>query len=232
MCLDYHKVEISNIIKVIDNYFYKKSKEKFKVDPLLENHEDVSKTKTILNSLFIKHGTWIEDSLTDWIRAIPNWEADCRLNIKIAGVTKQIDNIAFNKKTKKLIIFECKRIWENQDSTKQLSVTENLDIYKKNEDEIIKILEKKIKFKPNKIEMIIFNAWGTSKKFKNSKSTKHKVICRDEIGKIFGKCLWIFIIYHKDYVVSLFERFSDLPATKDLDNNPIYQYKINMHKDR
>ena len=107
MCLDYNKVEIETIKRKIVGTLTELSKREFKIDPLFEASPKISIAASSMHSIKISHGTWIEESLKDFIRAVPNWGSEIKVKLSIKGKITEIDNIAYNTLTNSVVLWEC-----------------------------------------------------------------------------------------------------------------------------
>lgn len=225
MCLDYNRVEMDVINRKIREKIGDLGEKAFKIDPLFEADPNLSHLKSAMHSLTISHGKWIEDSLRDFITAIPDWGADARVRLTINGETIEIDNIAFNQSTGQVVLWEIKRRWENLDGPAQRDTKGRFDELQLNKAQLTNELKNKLKSSPTAIDMAVFNCWGTQKTWMDKYKCAYPIYCRDEIGSIFGSCLWDCIVYHRDFISSLVSDLFNLPNNiKEEEGNPFAKW--------
>jgi hypothetical protein len=222
MCLDYNKIEMDEILREISEAIKKKQKTKYEVDPLLEGQPDLSRSMSILHGIKVSHGTWIEKSMADFIRAIPDWGSKIKVKLNIGGDVMEIDNIAYNQKSNKVIIWECKRRWETVDPVKRGLVHERFDKLVANKTTLDAELQKEFGIKPNSIDFFVFNCWGEDKSWPKGR-TGYEIFCREELGKIFGSCLWDCLRFHRDYIAHAAVEYIGLDLGIKKQGNPFFE---------
>ena len=52
---------------------------------------------------------------------------------------------------------------------------------------------------------------------------EYKIYCRDEIGDLFGPCIWECIEFHRDFIIQTMSDLFGLHKNNTLDNNPFYK---------
>lgn len=221
MCLDYNKIEIETIRRKITEKVNDLNKKDFRTDPLLEASPDLSKLVKSIHSMAISHGTWIEESLRDFVRAIPDWQSEIKVRLSVKSKITEIDNIAYNSATGKVVLWECKRFWETLDGPAKLEVSDRFNFLEANKPQLEAELSKIIGKTPNAVDMVVFNCWGKERKWPKGMKT-YKIYCRDEISDLFGPCIWECIEFHRDYITQTMSDLFGLQKNNTLDDNPFY----------
>ena len=222
MCLDYNKIEIETIKRKIVGKVTDLSKTIFRIDPLLEDLPQVSRSASALQSIKISHGSWIEQSLKVFIRAIPGWESEINVKLSVKGKITEIDNIAYNSSTNTVVLWECKRQWETLDNDKVNIVSQRFKFLETHKTQLEAEILRNIGIKPKTIDMVVFNCWGKSKDWPKDVK-EYTIYCRDEIGQLFGPCLWECIQFHKEYIIHTMSDLLGLEKNNNLEGNPFFK---------
>ena len=179
MSLDFKKLDINKIRQNISNLY-----------PTAPAIDTVFGAKTLRETFWTsglnKHGTLIQETLLDIIKASPGWkgmtEFNCLQNTK--GKKAFIDNIAVHKHHNLAICIECKRIYGNTSGPYTGNITRYKTIIKKYRNEILDELG--LTGRDRKIYFGVFNAYGKSNvKFNN----KIRFIYPEDLPKIFPSCV-------------------------------------------
>lgn len=134
----------------------------------------------------------------------------------------EIDNIAYNQQSNKVIIWECKRKWETVDNIKRELVHERFDKLAANKTTLHAELQKEFGIKPNSIDFFVFNCWGKDKSWPKG-YTGYEIFCREEFGKIFGSCLWDCLRFHRDYCAHAALEYIGLDLGIKKQGNPFFE---------
>ena len=156
MCLDYNKIEIKTIRRKITEKVYDLNKKDFRIDPLLETSPDFSKLVKSMHSMAISNSTWIEESLRQFARAIPAWESEIKVRLSVKSKITEIDNIAYNSATGKVVLWECKRFWETLDVPAIKAVSDRFEFLEANKPQLETELSKIIGATPIAVDMVVF----------------------------------------------------------------------------
>ena len=113
-----------NARKIIDDA--KRAATKMSCDPLLLQVPRLSALVSEIDSIKKRHGLLIEKALIFAINRVPDWCAT-KERISVAGGRAHLDCLAYNKTTKRLFVFECKRGHGNQDHDKIEAIDNRLD---------------------------------------------------------------------------------------------------------
>jgi hypothetical protein len=169
MCLDYNKIEIETIRRKVTKKFNDLNKRDFRTDPLLEASPDLNKLVKSMHSMAISHGTWIEESLRDFVRAIPDWQSEIKVRLPVKSKITEIDNIAYNSATGKVVLWECKRFWETLDDPAKIEVSDRFDFLEAHKPQLEAELSKIIGAIPKAVDMVVFNCWGKDRTWPQTK---------------------------------------------------------------
>jgi len=222
VCLDYNKIEMETIRRKITEKVYDLNKKDFRIDPLLEVAPDLSKLVKSIHSMAISHGTWIEESLRDFVRAIPDWQSEIKVRLSVKSKITEIDNIAYNSTSGKVVLWECKRFWDTLDDPAKVAVSDRFEFLEANKQLLETELSNIIGATPKSVDMVVFNCWGKDKKWPKGMK-EYKIYCRDEISELFGPCIWECIEFHRDYITQTMSDVFGLNKKNNLDNNPFYK---------
>ena len=222
MCLDYNKIEMETIRRKITEKVYDLNKKDFRIDPLLEVAPDLSKLVKSIHSMAISHGTWIEESLRDFVRAIPDWQSEIKVRLSVKSKITEIDNIAYNSTSGKVVLWERKRFWDTLDNPAKVAVSDRFEFLEANKQLLETELSNIIGATPKSVDMVVFNCWGKDKKWPKGMK-EYKIYCRDEISELFGPCIWECIEFHRDYITQTMSDVFGLNKKNNLDNNPFYK---------
>ncbi len=206
MCIDYNKVDLKKIEKELQRWVSSLySKNSFgKNEPLSKHLKKFPKSITGINlqSIKTRHGQFIEKSFAEWVRCIPGWGSFLRPVVNFQnGNVKEIDNISFNTKTGKLLIFELKRNYDTYYFHTQgygQNFYDRLYDYKLNEPSIIRYVERNTSQTVTSCEILLVNVYGERDNW-NSKQVIPKpdfhprIVLGSELGEIFGECLNRFL---------------------------------------
>ena len=226
MCLDYTKVdlkEITNELKLWIKHLNSKDFKKIvgKTEPL-ERHLKKYKPALGVNlqSIKTRHGSFIETSFYKWVRCIPDWDSILRPKITYNTATnkqetKEIDNISFNKRTGKLVVFELKRNYDSYYYHQEYapSFYNRLNLYNRKITKIIKYVQKQTGYTVNEHSIVLINTYGTKKDWSSKVNKKGnfdpEILLGNDLGSIFGKCIVTFLDELDEFLVcNAFEKYS------------------------
>jgi hypothetical protein len=213
MCLDYKKIDLGEIKKELHKWVNAINsndiKDRVGQNQPLEQH--LKKHFHILGpnmgSINTRHGKFIEKNFHKWVRCIPNWDSILRPKYNLKNPTsgetdiKEIDNISFNKKTGKLVIFELKRNYDTfyfHGSFAQ-GVYDRLYDYNRKRKKIINQVRNATGFnvKDKDCSIALLSVYGKKndwhKNVKKKGGFDPEVYISQDLGKIFGQCLVTFI---------------------------------------
>lgn len=133
------------------------------------------------------HGTLIQKTLLDIIKASPGWEGRTEFDIipnNVPGKKAFIDNLAVNKALNVAICFECKRKYENTSGPYQGNIDRYKDIIQMHGSQVLDDLG--FHKTDRHIFFGIFNAYGEHRaNFKGD----NRIIHPDDLDEIFPTCV-------------------------------------------
>lgn len=180
MCLDFSKIDFVKLNTDLKNLVPTSGK----VDPILGQK---TPRDAIWHVFTNKHGTLIQFSLLEFIRAVGEWQGQVEFKF-IPDKTDQkafFDNIVYNREIGAVIVFECKRRYENVSGPYGRNIDRYKNLCHQYSKEIFQELG--ISGKNKKLFFTIFDAYG-----EGVKPHDHgiRITRPSDLNRIFPSCLF------------------------------------------
>ena len=229
MCLDFKKIDLDRVKNVMGKKLEKKSDPIFGAKP-----HNIRQWESFPR----RHGTLINKSLLEFIRAAPGWEGELEYKFVTEEKRKKfVDNLVFNKSKEIVVLIECKRDLDQQPHGAILAIESYENLTKKHKQDILK--EIGIDPHSGEVHFCVFDAYGP-----RIKEWKFSVIYPEQLEKLFGSCMrrawhsWekSFLEEMKklDFPIapSFIERVGNLKTLKELaeENQAIYEDDCDVNK--
>lgn len=193
-------------------------------DPLFTANRRLSSLVSEIDSIKKRHGYLIEKALIFAINKLPNWTAD-KEKINVQGGLAHLDCLAYNSKTRKLYVFECKRGHGRFDSDKKRSIDRRLDRVKGG----IASHASSKGWSPSSTELFLLSFYGVSW------TSRFPIYNKDNVGKLFGPCVKVFLSEYMQYIeVTTNRSYHDelaIPANLSEEGTDIFDRLDEHHPD-
>lgn len=162
---------------------------KIACDPLFTSNPRLSSLVSEVDSIKKRHGLLIESALIYAINKLPSWIAK-KEQVLVLGGKAHLDCLAFNSKSGKLYVFECKRGHGRFDADKKQAIDQRLD-------RVAAALGPHATangWVPTSMETFILSFYGATWK------SKYPIYDRFSVGTVFGPCIGKFLGEYMDHI--------------------------------
>jgi hypothetical protein len=158
-------------------------------DPLFGSNPRLSSLVSEIDGIKKRHGLLIERALIFAINKLPHWHA-AKEQIPITGGKAHLDCLAFNVKSGRLYVFECKRGHGTFDADKTKAIDQRLD----NISRSIGAHAISKGWTPASTDLFILSFYGATWK------SKYPIHDRRSVATLFEPCIGRFVGDYMEYI--------------------------------